>query len=429
MKLKRFFAADMRQAMSQMRSELGAEAVILSNREVDGGIEIVGAIGLDDDQNVAKASEPVVKKPPQARPTRKSKVAQKTQSTVDKKDFEQTALTDDAAAQSEQTANQPVINHVPNEPSLQTLALQDLQRELAVVKELFNQRLSQFFVGEDRGKHPLWVRQVKQLSAVGLSPNLARTIADSVQEVDDAAKSWREMLYQLAEQIPIVQDDVVNGGGIIVLLGATGVGKTTTVAKFAARFVVQHRRDQIALITTDMIGVGEEKQLQTYGQLLGVPVFMAGKNDLHHVLEGLTDKKLVLIDTAGMNPHDLRLRKQLDCLSGSFALENYLVLPANAQRAALDEMVRGFGFANIKGSIITKIDEAFSLGDVLSVTICHQLPITYVSAGRKIPEDLQPARMTDLLARAMSLARSSESTDTEPVTTSREIVQDKVQGE
>lgn len=429
MKLKRYFATDMRQAMLQMRSELGAEAVILSNREVDGGIEIVGAIDLDDNQHLAKALGPVAKKPLQVHPTRKPEVVPKIQTAVATPDSEQAVLPVDAADQSEQAAKQPIFTRMPEQPSPEALALQALQREFAVVKELFNQRLSQFFMGEDRGKHPLWVQQVKRLSAVGLSPKLARAIADSVHEVDDAAKSWREMLYQLAEQIPIVQDDVVNEGGIIVLLGATGVGKTTTVAKFAGRFVKQHGRDQVALVTTDMVGVGEEKQLQTYGQLLGVPVFMAGKNGLHHVLEGLADKKLILIDTAGMNPHDLRLRKQLDRLSDSFAFEAYLVLPANAQRVALDEMVRGFDFANIKGCIITKIDEAFSLGDVLSASICHQLPIVYVSAGRKIPDDLQPAHMTDLLARAMSLARSQELADAEPAAASPEIVQDKVQGE
>ena len=289
--------------------------------------------------------------------------------------------------------------------------MQELQRELASMKGLLNNQLAQFSWAGDTGKRPLiWAKHLKRLKELGLSPNLARKIVESVREVEDEAKSWREVLYRLAEHIPVIQDDILNNGGVVMLVGPTGVGKTTTVAKLATRFVLQHGCDQVALVTTDTVGVGEEKQLQTYGQLLDVPVYMPSKDELSVVLEGLSEKKLILIDSAGINPLDPHICKHFRSLSNAFPVKIYLAISANTQRTALDEVVRAFGLIGLEGCVVTKADEVFSFGDVLSVVIRHRLPLAYVSDGRRIPEDLHPARATDLLARTLSLAQRFEKT-------------------
>ena len=406
MKIKRFFAADMHQTMQQVRAELGSEAVILSNREVDGGVEIICAIDLDCEQDLnlervsnGKQSEDT---------SRRTQQTEKEFSAVAKQETKDEPASSSSTELPLQTVERSSDSSPANKLSPEAYALQELQRELTSMKGLLNNQLSHFPWAEDRGKQTLSAQHVKRLTDLGFSPKLARKIADSVQEVEDEARSWREVLYRLAEHIPVTGDDLIRNGGIVMLVGPTGVGKTTTVAKLATRYVLQNGCDQVALITTDTVGVGEEKQLQTYGQLINVPVFMASKDELSFVLEGLSDKRLILIDTAGMNPRDPRICKQFHTLSNAFPLKIYLALSANTQRIALDEVVRAFGLVGLKGCIVTKVDEALSFGDVLSVVIRHRLPLAYVSDGRRIPEDLHRARTTDMLARALSLAQRFE---------------------
>jgi flagellar biosynthesis protein FlhF len=196
---------------------------------------------------------------------------------------------------------------------------------------------------------------------------------------------------------------------MIALVGSTGVGKTTSVAKLAARYALRHGQRSVALVTTDCYRIGAHEQLFTYGRILGVPVQVASSHEeLQSTLASLADRRLVLIDTAGMSQRDLRLAEQLATLRDSgFPLRTYLVLNVTTQLNVLDEAVRAFGKAALEGCILTKVDEAASLGGVLSVVAKHRLPLAYVGDGQRVPEDLHPARAHNLVNRAVSLMQQA----------------------
>jgi flagellar biosynthesis protein FlhF len=194
---------------------------------------------------------------------------------------------------------------------------------------------------------------------------------------------------------------------VIALVGPTGVGKTTTLAKLAARYADKFDLRDIALVTTDCFRIGAREQLFTYGQLLGVPVFTAqNREELEQVLAKLSQRKLVLIDTAGMGPRDTRLAAQFSVLEAARAsLRTYLVLAANAQPADLQDVVKQFRATPLSGAILTKVDEAARLGGALSTVIRHKLPVAYITDGQKVPEDIHRERPDQLVLRAIRVVR------------------------
>ena len=139
-------------------------------------------------------------------------------------------------------------------------------------------------------------------------------------------------------------------------------------------------------------------------------MLITAADELKETLEGVSDQKLILIDTTGMSPRDARLSDQISLLANHPNICNQLVLSANIQRSALGEIIRAFSVGSLHGCILTKLDEAVSLGNFLSEIIRHQLPLTYVCNGQRVPEDIHSARVNDLLAHTISLARRFEKT-------------------
>jgi flagellar biosynthesis protein FlhF len=213
----------------------------------------------------------------------------------------------------------------------------------------------------------------------------------------------------LPRRIETTGERWMDGGGVVSLVGATGVGKTTLIAKLAARWVLRHGPRDIALVTTDSVRIGAQEQIHTLGRLLGVPAYaIDGAGEVAGALEHLQDKRLVLIDTAGLSPRDPRLEQELATLaSASNRMETTLVLSAAAQAGAIEEAVTRFAAAQPTTCMLTKLDEATSLGGAISTLIRSQLPVTYVSEGQRVPEDLAPARAHQLIARAVDLSRKS----------------------
>ncbi len=407
MKIKRFFATNMRQAIRQVRNEQGPDAVILSTRAVDGGIEIISAI--DYDQNlVSEMFESVKKSDKQSAHENDEPVEDKMQFTNSPLESMQATTAD--RADEHKVEEKPDIESTPKLPETQEPDLSQLRRELNSMKVFLRDQI--FRIAEDDfcRNQPVKAQHVKRLTGFGLEPKLAREIADEVKELSDPEKSWRQVLLRIAKRIPIAQDDIAHDGGIVALVGPTGVGKTTTLAKLAARFALRNGRRHVIMISTDGYRIGAHKQLQTYGQILNVPVLITAADELKETLEGVSDKKLILIDTTGMSPRDARLSDQISLLANHPNISNQLVLSANIQRSALGEIIRAFSVGSLHGCILTKLDEAVSLGNFLSEIIRHQLPLTYVCNGQRVPEDIHSARVNDLLAHTISLARRFEKT-------------------
>jgi flagellar biosynthesis protein FlhF len=189
------------------------------------------------------------------------------------------------------------------------------------------------------------------------------------------------------------------------------VGKTTAIAKLAARWVLRHGTRDVALISVDTARIGAQEHLKTLGRLLGVEAFAAeDPADLPNLIARLGERRLLLIDTAGSGPRDPELEARiasLNAAAGAAQLETCLVLAASAQAGALEEAVQRFATLNPASCLITKLDEATSLGGTLSVLMRSQLPVSYVSEGQRIPEDLSPARAHQLVAKAVQVARTA----------------------
>ena len=388
MKIKRYFAPDMRQAIRKVREEQGPDAVILSNRRVNGGIEIIAA--LDYDESMLGGSGPADAAAAPA-PGADSNVA------------------DLAAAREQAAAPRPARTASKTAEWSEDPAIAAMREELRSLRGLLENQLSQLAWGEQARRSPLQAGVLQRFSDMGLTSDLARELADGVGEAQDLDHAWRQALGLLAHRVRITDDDILSDGGVVSLVGATGVGKTTMVAKLAARYALRHGKRHVALVSTDNFRIGGQEQLQIYGQLLGIPVYWATDSDsLRRVLSELQDKRLVLIDTAGMSQRDMRLAEQLATLrAGGPSIRSYVVLSATTQATTQLEVAQAFRRSPLAGCILTKVDETASLGGALSAAVRCDLPVAYVGDGQRVPEDLHPARAHNLVSRAVALMQQS----------------------
>jgi flagellar biosynthesis protein FlhF len=402
MKIKRFMAQDMRQAIRLVRDALGADAVILSSRQVDGGIELMAAVDFDAElvADMTRRSEPAPRAAA-ALPAAAPKAATPAVAA---------SLREDAPWP---RTEQPAKVAKPSAEEDDSATVSALRRELASMRDLLEGQLARIAWSEFARERPRQAEVVRQLERMGMDADLARAIAEAGPPTDDFRHAWRDALATLADRLHLGNDEIVQDGGVIALLGPTGVGKTTTLAKLAARYIIRHGRGHVALVSTDGYRIGAHAQLTTLGQLLGVPVYQAEcAEELRRLLPGLNDKRLILIDTPGMSPRDEHLQEQLQALADVPEVRLYMVLAANMARGALGETLRRFGQAPLSGVVLTKLDEAESLGEPFSALIGYGgLRLSYLGTGQRIAEDLEPARLQRLLGQAVELAKRRRSED------------------
>jgi len=285
-------------------------------------------------------------------------------------------------------------------------AIDEVKVELQNLRDLMESQLSVLQWDRFSQKHPVRTVLLNLMSEMGLGVDVCDTVMSHLGELsDDPHKVWQRLLGLIARCIPVNRRDLLAEGGRIALVGSTGVGKTTTIAKLAARFVQAHGKRSVAMISTDQFRIGAQEQLQHYARLLEVPLLMAANSEeLCDRLDMLSDKKLVLIDTAGMSQRDLRLSEQFHRLQlGSPEIEPYLVLSANTQLAVLNQTILNFDKVKLAGAFVTKLDEAASLGGIITASIRHQLVLAYCGTGQKVPEDLEPAKSHRLISKAVAL--------------------------
>ena len=380
MKIKRFQAADVRQAIREVREVLGPDAVILSNTRVDGGVEIVAATDYDESQ-FRRQSAPVRQR-------------QETPS-----------------VEIEPEPKQPPVS-APRPENIwsQEPTLVQMRKEIAGLRDMLQNQLSDLTWKDMARLSPTQIQLLKRHLHMGTDVELAKQLVTQAAGIDDLETAWRQSLGRLAAQIPLQQQDMIEHGGITALVGPTGVGKTTTIAKIAARCALKHGAKNVALITTDCYRIGGQEQLRTYARILGVPVRVARNHqELSTALSDLLDRRFILIDTAGMNPRDMRLTEKFAMLQQQSAqIRTLLTLSATTQNSALNDMIAAFSHLNLDGCILTKTDEAGSLGGAVSAMIRYQLPLAYICNGQQVPEDLALARPNTLVNQASELMQSAQ---------------------
>lgn len=423
MKIKRFFAPDIRQAIKLVRDELGADAVILSNRRVNGGVEIVSAVDYDEGlvKETSARETQVQAAAAAARPAQTAGLQAALRSEARSNNAPPAAAVSAAAAPvkrspaPERSAN-PAPRAVPAAERKSSMvwsqepALVEMREELKNLRGLLETQLAGLAWGEMQRRQPLKVELLQKLSKLGLSAPLCRDIANALRTRSDISEMWRDALAYLENELVITDDDILTHGGVVALVGPTGVGKTTTIAKLAARHALRHGPRSVALITTDSYRIGAYEQLRAYGRILDVPVRLVSNDDeLGRTLDDLADRRLVLIDTTGMSQRDLRLPEQLGLLrEGRDWLKTYLVLSTTARLSSLEEIVRVYQKTPLAGCVLTKLDETTSLGSALSALIAHRLPVAYVSDGQRVPEDLHTARASSLVERAVAIMQQHD---------------------
>ena len=282
--------------------------------------------------------------------------------------------------------------------------LQDLKEEVRQLRGLMQEQLQGLAWRELKQRQPLRAMLTKRLALLELSPRLRDHYAGA--EGRDVEQALATALANITRDIVNGDDAMLDNGGIYAFVGATGVGKTTTIAKLAARFALRHGPGSIALISTDSYRIAGHDQLATYARLIGCAIRTADNaSSLQDALDSFVDRRLILIDTAGMSQRDTRLAGQLAALASSrYPIKQLLVLSATSQRAILQESIKQFGQRRVHGAILTKLDETTSLGAVLSVLLDSRLPLMASCDGQRVPEDLRSLRGAQLVDRALKLA-------------------------
>ena len=378
MKVRKFSAGTSREALRQVRQELGPDAVILSNRQVAGSVEIMALASADMSCLMFNPGSETEERKPDAG------VLVSSESGEGPRPDERTQKT----------------------PMAETTA-QNIISEIQTMRGMLQEQLAAVAWGNVRRQEPGKAGMVRALLGAGFSPSLSRYLIDKLPaDCDQEQYLIRAKAVLAANLRTSGSAEIIDRGGVFALVGPTGVGKTTTVAKLAARSVVRHGADKVALLTTDSYRIGGHEQLRIYGKLLGVPVrAIKDVEDLQLTLSELRNKHTVLIDTVGMGQRDQMVPEQLAmlCNCGS-EVRRLLLLNSTGNCDTLDDVVRAYQGNGLYGCLITKVDEAASLGVVLDIVIRHKLVVHYVADGQKVPEDLHVANSQDLLQRAFKSA-------------------------
>lgn len=393
MKIKRYLDRDMKHVLRKVREDQGPDAVILSNRRVDDGIEVIAAIDYDE-ALVRHALGVDAGSDTQINSDAFASIAE--DAPVLPEEPEAKVIADDLqvrkATDSVEVAPAATLAGESN-GSESTLSLESVHEELSAVRGLLETQLSGLVWKDNARKYPMRAQLLRNLARLGIAPDIANIIIDRLGPTEEITNLWKPPLTTLAQTLPVVDDKLLENGGTIALIGPTGVGKTTTIAKLAARFAMNNWADDIALVSADSYRVGAKEHLSAFANIIGAQVHAASSFDeLNTTLAQLSDKKFVLIDTEGRSQRDRDLASQLAAYGrNADRVKFYLTLSAATQEAALDETVREFRKVPLEGCIVTKIDEAAQLGCVMSTLIRHDLPAAWFSDGQRIPDDLHSA--------------------------------------
>jgi flagellar biosynthesis protein FlhF len=374
-KIKRYLDKDMRHVLRRVREDQGPDAVILSNRRVDEGIEVIAAIDYDEALVRHAIGDRITAEQP-----------------IDG-DVLAGLAQDDTQSAPELPAARIVSADLLSRPAENDVSLSNMQDEISSLRGLLETQLGNLVWKDQSERYPLRAQMLRNLSQLGVAPDIANIVIDRLPPEHDVRNTWNAPLSTLAQMLPVQDSEILTKGGTIALIGPTGVGKTTTIAKIAAHYAMNNWANDIALVSADSFRIGAKEHLQAFANIIGCDVHPASSyEELTDTLERLQNKKLVLIDTEGRSQRDRDLASNLAAYGQAHdRVRFYLTLSAATQESALDEIVREFNRVPLDGCVVTKIDEAGQLGCVMSALIRHDVPAAWFSDGQRVPEDLHAA--------------------------------------
>lgn len=443
MTVRRIISPTAREALRRIKEELGPDAIVVSNKAVPGGVEITAMSA--DSLNALSASAPPrrsIPEPPAAMKPQRDEFDDDYTVSLSAKAHSQVPF---RAWQPAQAINPPVEEGKPRIrplPSRETdigavgapngaaigaptrpsaaeakaaggsvepqVAL--LMAEMQSIKSLLERQLAGFAWGEMSRQHPAQAMLLAEMLDAGFSSALTRRLIDQMPKEIAAidGRKWLASAINRRLRTLAGENDLIDQGGVFALVGPTGVGKTTTTAKLAARCVVRYGAEKLALLTTDGYRIGAHEQLRIYGRILGVPVHVVrDSEDLRRTLVELRGKHMILIDTVGMSQRDRMVAEQAAMLARAGEVKRLLLLNAGSRGDTLDDVVRAYSGEDLAGCILTKVDEAASLGPALDAVIRHGLLLAYVANGQRVPEDMHLPNRNYLLHRALKLPAES----------------------
>jgi flagellar biosynthesis protein FlhF len=451
MNIQRFTAPTSREALAKARQVFGEGTLILFNRPCEEGVEVV-ATGEDAlqalDRNAAQQATPEkINRRSAAVPASYQEVASKVEddanqlamSTLSFQDYvrermarkrhesvqsvatttPQPAMTAQQQRSAEPQALSNAVDLILDKPGSSRKMLEPsaalssaplgIASELHAMKDLIEDRFNTLtWLGQAR-QNPIQANMMLKLIRAGYSPTLARTVLERMPQELDAPHAVRWIMDVLERNLKTdtAGTSIQEEGGIFALVGATGVGKTTTAAKLAGLCARIHGAASVGLITLDTYRVGAQEQLRAYGKMLGVVAHLAhDRAALQDLLGLLASKKMVLIDTTGLAPRDPRKREMMELLDLP-KVKRLLVLNAGAHGDTMDDVVSAFKAPGVPQAIFSKIDEAVKLGPVIDAAIRHQLVVRGVTTGQRVPEDWESANAGKLVRASMRTAGAS----------------------
>jgi flagellar biosynthesis protein FlhF len=329
MKIQRFLARDMRSALAQVRETLGSDAVILSSGKTGEEVEVVAAI---DFESTRESVEPL------ANPVRESAAAAPRAGTE-----RHAALTQRRA--SSQISTQALAPAEDESFDRDTAAQHGgLADEVKGMRRMLEAQLATLAWNDLSRRSPITAAMLKELAQLGISQDLANSLARKIPAELDFSRARRFALATISRTVQVTGDRWLEAGGRIAFAGPAGAGKTTLIAKLAARWVLRHGPRRIALVSADAVRIGAHEQMHMLGRLLGVTAHTVYDiAELPELLSALSGQQLVLIDTAGASPRDPELARRLrlfNQMQTHDKVETALVLPASAQAAVIDEVLQ-----------------------------------------------------------------------------------------
>lgn len=459
MNVKKFIANSSREAWRQVREALGPDAVILSNRNIPDGVEILAMANEDmttlvgpngtrqvpgapqaaslqqqsglppaqQPRRPALLSSPVAQQPSRAPraedgplldqqplgriPARDADLAPPADARVWRSRTEANRRREAAAAREEDQDQRPRSALPEFDGKDYDEILSEVMTEIRSMRGVLETQLAEISWGGAQKREPLKGQVMKEMLAAGFSASLSRLITENLPTNSKSQDIMFWVKSVLARNLSTLgnENELLENGGVFALVGPTGVGKTTTTAKLAARCVMRHGSGKLALITTDGYRIGGYEQLRIYGKILGVMVHsVKDETDLRIALEELKGKHTVLIDTAGVGQRDQMVAEQDAMLAGAGVdIKRLLCLNSTATGGTLNEVIHAYSKSGLAGCIITKLDEAATIGNVLDVVIRHKLNLHYVANGQRVPEDLHVANKLYLADRAFKQKRET----------------------